>query len=373
MLSLALAAGQAQPSAAVVLPGAPTQAILDLSPGQITCDGVPVRAVTLARPAPAVASLAPGQTIAPFTFKFRIDADGRPLGIAPEARMATGLYFTALDLQPALAASRFAAGAPKHGCVISYDVAASPIADASIDLVYRYFVLPHDRNYIDAAVLKRVRDASADCSGTKPPKILTQVYPDYDLIPQPSGALSMSVTGFDIDASGRPVRVRTVASDGNARLDAAARGAVSRSRFGSGVRTGCTAPALRRQSMPLAAPPPPDVAAFRKADSGCDEDGSAWLLPPKMTFPEPFRRRGIEGWAIIRYDVAPWGQTGNVTILASEPAAMFGEYARNIITTAKRPPSARGATGCVDRVLFRLPEGMTEEAPTLPPPLPAID
>ena len=34
--------------------------------------------------------------------------------------------------------------------------------------------------------------------------------------------------------------------------------------------------------------------------------------------------RAIEGWAVIAFDVAPWGGTGNVRVVASEPAADFG-------------------------------------------------
>ena len=92
-----------------------------------------------------------------------------------------------------------------------------------------------------------------------------------------------------------------------------------------------------------------------------------------MNFPEPFRRRPFEGWAVVRYDVAPWGATGNIEVLASEPAAAFGEQAKRVIASATKAPLSSGMAGCVDRVLFRLPEGTgtkaDEPAPiTAPPP-----
>ncbi len=371
LFTLAAAVAQVPPPVIHTPPAPSPQVLVDLAPGEVSCDGGPVRAVSLARPIPAAGSIAVGQTVAPFVLRFRIDAAGRPLGIMAEPRVATGIWLYPTDLQPALAASRFAPGAAQQHCTIRYDVTAHPVAEAPMELVYRYLTLPHDRNHLDSAVMKRVRDASPGCYSAAPPKILTRSYPDSDAIPQPSGIVSMAVTGFDIDADGKPVRVRTVASDGNAALDAAARDAVSRSRFGKGRRAGCTTPAMRRQSVPLAPPPPPPISDFRKPDSSCTEDGGAWSLPPRMTFPEPFRRRGIEGWAVVRYDVAPWGETGNVTVLASEPAAIFGEQAQRILRAAKRPASATGATGCVDRVLFKLPEGNTEEMPQ--PSAPFVD
>jgi len=50
-------------------------------------------------------------------------------------------------------------------------------------------------------------------------------------------------------------------------------------------------------------------------------------LPPLMPFPSRFRRRAIEGWSEIGFDVAPWRATGNVRVLASTPAAS-GEVER---------------------------------------------
>lgn len=350
--------------------GANTTVLITFTSGPVTCEGQTVTG-TIAQPVPAVANLWSGQAVAPFDFSFRIDVDGRPLGITPAPRSMTGLYFQAEDLQPALAASRFAAGAARASCTISFTPTVRPVATAPMDDVYRYLALPHRRGHLDEALVRRVREASPGCFAGKPPTVLTRVFPDLDAIPQPSGALSASVVVYDIDGSGKPVRVRTLMSDGNTVLDAAARKAVSESRFGRDARTGCTASFFRRQSTPLAPPPTGPISAYR-SNPACDEDGWQWQLPPRMTFPEPFRRRGIEGAAVIRYDVAPWGETGNVTVLASEPAAMFGTQAQQIIRAAKRPPSSTGATGCVDRVVFKLPDGYADD-PTPPAPPPIID
>lgn len=350
------------PAPPVIVPPIESRTVLiDFQPGKATCDGAPVSA-TLAQPVPTIAVMGSERTIAPFDLTFRIADDGRALGIATAPRVPNGQYVTADDLQPALAASRFAAGQPRATCSIRYSAIAEPVADAPIALVFRYLALPRTNRYLDAAVSRRAREASPACFAGRPMVVLNQAYPDFDAIPQPAGALSMTVVSYDIDAAGKPQQVRTLVSDGNAALDAAGRDAIARSRYGRTERTGCTYPFYRRQATPLAPPPLPPVSDFR-TNPACDEDGNRWTLPPRMTFPEPFRRRAIEGWAVVRYDVAPWGQTGNVTVLASEPAASFGEQARSIVQSARRRESSTGATGCIDRVIFRLPEGMDSASP----------
>jgi TonB family protein len=76
---------------------------------------------------------------------------------------------------------------------------------------------------------------------------------------------------------------------------------------------------------------------------------------PPIGFPPEFERRGIEGWAVVRFDIAPWGGVGNVAVVAAEPAAAFGQQAVQIVGAARKAPSARGYTGCMARVLFKLP------------------
>ncbi|MEN3748956.1 hypothetical protein TPR58_17405 [Sphingomonas sp. HF-S3] len=76
---------------------------------------------------------------------------------------------------------------------------------------------------------------------------------------------------------------------------------------------------------------------------------------PKLTFRPGFAGRRVEGWAVIGYDIAPWGKTGNVRVLAAEPAAAFGDRAREIATGARQAPSAAGRSGCVDMVHFIMP------------------
>ncbi|MGB5077066.1 MAG: hypothetical protein WBO17_06270 [Sphingorhabdus sp.] len=69
-----------------------------------------------------------------------------------------------------------------------------------------------------------------------------------------------------------------------------------------------------------------------------------------LTFPGNWQRRMIEVWGVILFDVAPWGGTGNLRIVASEPATEFGKMARRIVQAAKLAPSTSGLSGCVEIV-----------------------
>ena len=62
----------------------------------------------------------------------------------------------------------------------------------------------------------------------------------------------------------------------------------------------------------------------------------------------------IEGWAVVRYDVAPWGALGNISVLKSEPSEDFGKQAVMMLQNAMLAPSTQGMTGCVDRVRYVL-------------------
>jgi outer membrane biosynthesis protein TonB len=223
-----------------------------------------------------------------------------------------------------------------------------------------YTMFPQQRP--TAAVWARTRPAGSTCFDPVPP-VRTRVFPVFEDLPKQPGRQSWSMVGFDIDQSGKPIHVKPVTGNGNAALDAASLKAVAQSRFAPGVRKGCQYP-YRLNAATLPPPPIPADTNFKPVGSTCPWR-SEWAVAPTLTYPPNFRRRSIEGWAIIGYDVAPWGATGNVRIFAAQPAEDFGKEAMRIITTAKRMPSATGYTGCTDRIFFKM--GPTERKPGAPP------
>lgn len=344
--------GAAMPSAS-----APRLALIEYEGTEVRCRGEDVRPSFAPRPLPTSAYLREGRSPPVFQIAFRIAPDGRPLGISRPNRIGDErqeFYVDPDDLAPTLAAWRFQAGVERPGCVATFTPRAVSVEDAPAGMLHRYIALPHVGGVAWEVATKRLRDESPGCFGSGPPRPVLQGYPDFDVIPQPPGTFSYSMVGFDIDARGVPAKVRILSSDGNVAFDRAAMAAIAKSRFAGGARTGCHYPYHRRQAEPVEAPPPPKRGAFVTMDARCDPK-EPWAKTPVLVFPEAFRRRPFEGWAMVRYDVAPWGATGRIEVLASEPAAAFGEQVRQVIAAATRAPSAAGATGCVDRVLFKLP------------------
>lgn len=320
--------------------------------------------LTTSEPQRALAWLLPNQprTVA---FDFRIDASGRPLSIV----RATSAYVAdAQDLAPALAATRFAPEAERGGCTVTFTASGTTVAAAPIADVMAYSVFPTMPP--GKPVWDRLRAASGTCADPAP-AVLLRAYPAFKTLPNQPGYPTWSMVGYDLDAAGRPRNLRTVAGSGTPALDRAARDAVARSRFEKGARTGCLYPYYKTATI-LAAPPAPEEASARPADATCPAQRD-WVRPPVLTYPTAWQRRSIEGWAMVVYDVAPWGQTGNIRVLAAEPSAEFGEAATAMIRNATVKPAGVGYTGCVDRVRYVIrkpgaPAPAAEAEPVPPPP-----
>lgn len=279
------------------------------------------------------------------TYSFTIAADGRATDIQ---RTGTGWVAHVEDLAPALAAARFA-GAARTGCTVQFSLVSRPLADVPLDRLLGYAILSGAPD--GSPVRARIDAASGDCVSPYPAPAL-RAFPDLKALPQVPGEVSWTATRFDIDARGRPVNLSVAASSGNAALDRAAIAALGRSRFQPGARHGCLLP-LRNGAATLPAPTAPEEEALRPAGATCPKD-LPFVVRPTLTIPQPWQRRSIEGWAVLAYDVAPWGAIGNVRVLAAQPAAEFGDWAQNVLRNATKATTTTGYVGCVDRVRFRI-------------------
>ncbi|WP_066660885.1 energy transducer TonB [Sphingomonas sp. CCH9-H8] len=240
---------------------------------------------------------------------FTVGEDGRPLGITQRvAASGPKGYVQATDLAPAFSLWRFPASAVGAACTMTFTARSVPLDRAAPADLYRIAALRMANPSEFQTIIQQIRK-SGDCAGPGRPRMLLRAFIDDRRIPQTPGVPSYAVASFDVDADGVPQNPGIVASDGNRVLEAAASDAAARSRYvGNAPRTRCTIP-------------------FRRA---------------------------IEGWAIVRYDLAPWGATGAVTVLASEPAAEFGEQARRMIIAARAEAAPNGAQGCIARVHYRM-------------------
>ncbi len=293
---------------------------------------------------------------APVSFAFDIDASGRPLAIR-KGDAATP-YGIADDLGPALAATRFRPGQPKKGCAIVFSPELMPIDDAPLSALMAYSANPVS-GPLPPEAWKRIF-ATGTCKGDSVAGLRNRAFPNFRAIPAEPGVRDWSMVGYDVGQSGASINVETLASSGNAALDEASRAATTETRYWSGAFTGCRF-SYWRSAGTLPAPPAPEEDAFRPAGATCPERRE-WATPPVLRFPEPYRRRAIEGWAVVTYDVAPWGEINNIQVKASQPSADFGAQAVTVLRSARVKPGP-GAVGCVERVRFVMESDQAETAP----------
>lgn len=319
------------------------QSVVMLKPTDGRCSDGALDISAVQRPAVQLLWLRNQVTGTPIVLNFRIDEDGRVLGLKREPNG----YGVFPDLSPSLAASRFPKGAPRNGCSISYSRSQTSIADAQADDLIAYSLRASPRP--PKELFDRLNPVGSDCYPRRPP-VLLQAYPEFDKIPATAGRTDWSMVKFDLDGDGKPVAIRIYATGGNQALDKASIDAIAKSRYAKGAKKGCLYP-YWRAAGPVAAPESPETAAYRGAEGNCPVDVD-WKSKPILVYPDNFRRRGVEGWAIVAFDVAPWGATGNVKLVAAEPAAEFGEAALNIVRGATVANSAQGYSGCFEKVRY---------------------
>lgn len=349
-----IASGQAGPPAAV--PPAPNisgQRLQRWIPGDVQCGGRTFAGTQLRRPYTTL--LWGERTSAPRTYTFRIDPRGQAMSITGGGEWD---YSTA-DIAPSLAASHFAVAAPLDNCTVTYTADPLSIADAPLGDLISYSINPLNGE-LPPAAWARIKPEGADCDKEPRPQWLRAVSPDYLKLPGAPGARDWSLVAYDLNAKGRPIHLRQAVGTGNVALERAALRAMGQSRLTQGPRRGCLNP-FTSNATRLPAPADIDPPSLTPAGSNCAYD-EKWETMPALVYPDNWRKRAIEGWAILAFDVAPWGATGNVRVLASQPSDEFGKAALPIVLDAKKKASSAGLVGCVERVRFRMGPGTPEPA-----------
>lgn len=322
----------------------PQRSLVTWTPGEIRCRGTRLVPQLLERP---LATLAWGNdpAAAPITYAFDIDSSGRTLNIRRTGKEGRG--YGSGEIAPALAASRFAAGAGFTDCSVAYTASQTSVDSAPIAVLTAYSV-----NAIAGPLPKEAWErlyAGSNCRDERALGLKARVFPDFEAVPATPGVREWTLVGYDIDEDGVTTNVRTIDGTGNTALDRASEKAVAETRYYKGGRQGCRFPYWRTPAT-LPAPPAPEEKDFVPAGSTCpDEHG--WTAKPRMIFAETYRRRSIEGWAVVTYDVAPWGEIANIQVAASQPSEDFGKQAMAVLRSAKAE-TRQGYVGCVEKVKF---------------------
>ncbi len=326
------------------------------SAGAVRCGGKTVTPRRLETPEPSGVWLgangrAPSGAI---TLSFAIDPTGRPLGIRREANAAPdgSAYGDSSDLEPALAVSTFPAGAAQQGCQIAYSQKTVTPYQATPSQMVEALAGPSAR-IVSGPVRKLLTEAGSTCMEVAPrPRVL--YYPAFDTIPGDPGHRGTIAYRYDVDDEGVPTNVRQIHNGASDAAAAAAGDAIRQSRFAPHAKKGCLFITTHLPEAMLEAPAAPEIEGLRPGDATCPSPLKDILHVGVVPFPEPFRRRSVLGWAIVRFDIAPWGEIGSVKALAAEPAAGFGAQAEGVVRAARADASKSGYSGCVTRVIFKL-------------------
>lgn len=286
-------------------------------------------------------------------YDFTIAPTGRPLGIRPtrDAGFERLTFAADTETQAALASWTFPAQA-RSGCRMSVTYTPTPLALAERDILVRFYGATRPSGALRGAVERRLRRPGDDCD--RPPPLRMLAYPDFLASRPRPGARSWSALRWNVTADGTTAAVETIGSSGDAILDAEGRRAIGETTYRAGPRTGCLYNYWRVGSR-LPAPPVNRDAPDDPLEN-CPESFAGRFRPGVLTFPPAFQALGIEGWARVRFDAAPWGQIGNVSVVEAEPAAAFGDQALQIVNSSRVEPSFEAGIRCVVPIVFRLPD-----------------
>lgn len=283
------------------------------------------------------------------TFTFSINGEGRVTDLK-----AGGSNFWPSDDQAATIASwRFTPGAPATGCSVDVAPTVTALAEASPAKLFEVAAV-EGRNA--APALYKVLDATGDCYKGAHRRPATWVYPDLRPFDDKSVDPPSAVITFDIDAQGVTRNVKAALQHGDPALARATIAAVGKSRYFPGTaRTGCRT-FVKARPQASAAPARPANGAFDRPEDKCDITREQMNLPTPMPYPPAYSQRRIGGWAIVRFDVAPWGEIGAVEVLAAQPAQAFGDAAQMLVRTARPKPAGVGYHGCIVPILYAIPD-----------------
>lgn len=294
---------------------------------------------------------------------FSVSDEGRTLDIRPAPQGRAGGE-TAEAIQAVLAAWRFTPGA-RSDCRLTVRWTARTLDEARPDDLLRYYAVTRTRGPLRDAVAARLAGPGADCVGEAPnggffggraPRTVS--HPDFRIGRRPPpGGRSWTVVRWNVDAEGRTTHIETLGSSGDADLDAETRRAVAETTVRPGrPLTGCVYN-FHRIGPALAAPPSPTPETRPDPLSDCPAAvGERFAVRSTPRYPGAFQQRAIEGWALVRFDIASWGQVGAVEVIEVQPAQAFADSARRAVLGGSATAGFEAAVRCVVPVRFRMPD-----------------
>lgn len=257
----------------------------------------------------------------------------------------------AVATSAALAGATYAPGKSMDDCTIAFRPVRIPLVKAGpLDALATY---EFRRTNTQTLGFEKFGLPGSTCWKSQPVPLLVSLPNRKKLLATP-GRFSWSVITFGVNRAGVPTSVAVTGSSGHAELDAAFVEAVVASRFEEQAEAveGCQI----SYAMPGALVAPlkqPELQALARRDATCPKS-LAWEKLTKIPVPTDYSLRGIEGWAIIGFDLKPDGRPHNVKVLAAQPTEAFGAVGMLMIASAQNKASHESFVGCVQAIRFAL-------------------
>lgn len=356
----------ATPAFADVLPvpivpsSAPVDVIaFDPPPREVSCEnGRAVRILEAAALHPRLAASLPASSPsgAPFgesdalPLTFSVDALGQPFAI--RRAQAARLVAPSDASLATLASWRFTSDAQATGCRSRSSRIAPPSPRPAANLLE---IIAFERRNTPALVRETVSKAG-DCGIAPRRSPKTLAFPDLRRFDGRDLNPAWAAVTYDVDADGTPRNVHVETQSGDPALADVAAAAIAQSRFQPGRPVQACYGTFAAKPRETPAPPRPVLASFKQPGDNCDVTQEALNLPAFKNYPRAYADRKVSGWAYLRFDVAPWGQIGNIQVLASEPSAAFGDAAQSMLWSAKPKAPAEGYRGCLVPVIYAIPD-----------------
>ena len=335
-------------------------AIISFMPNAVRCNGEQVHPIFAPRPKPSalssyvLSSRRWRNKASDFDIGFTITKTGRTRAIEKPILTRARAALRESDVAPALATWKFAPTKSERKCILNVKITAKPLDTAAPSDIYRSWALRSTSNArLRKLLFNKIVPANSNCYKIRRTTLLKQHRPDYQAI---KGERSFSVYSYDIGKNGRTKNIKILESDSNKKFDDAVRSAVSKnvySRQSNPARNGCVGYFSKGVEQFTVTPDAPENNTVQNAKT-CTLSNAKWKTIGKKIFPKNFAYRGVNGWAYLRFDVAPWGQISNIRVVNAEPSSKFGDAAKRILRTARLPKSDRGHTGCVKRIDYKL-------------------
>lgn len=282
-------------------------------------------------------------------YVFSVDAEGAVIDLK---RAAAAASWQPDEQAATLATWRFAPRAPATGCRLDLPPTTTALDETAPARLFEMIAL---EGRSTPTVVRETVSKWGDCGQVPRRRPHVVVYPDLRAFDDKGIAPAWAAITYGIDAVGAMRDVRIVAQGGDkAFADGAAAALAETQSYPGPPRRGCYATfSASPRSTP--APKRPESQSFRRNGDACEVTQAALNIPEAKMYPPVYAARKVGGWALIRFDVAPWGAVGNIEVLASQPSDAFGLAARNLVSAARPTPPASGYRGCIVPVIYAVP------------------